>query len=73
MIGQQFEKVDGMIDVHSMPYAFTAGECERIIAITARVPADEARLVSRQREHNYAKLNWFGWMMSTAWVGSSNG
>ena len=70
MIAQQFEKVGGMIEVHSMPDAFTAGECERIIATTAGAPADEALLVGRQRDHNLrqAELVWLDDVDSMGWV-----
>ena len=66
----QFAKVDGLIEVHSMPGAFTAGECDRIIATAARVPADEALLVRRQRDHNLrqAELVWLDDVDRMDWV-----
>lgn len=59
-----------MIDVHSMPDAFTAGECERIIATTAGMPADDAMLVGRQRDHNLrqAELVWLDDVDGMGWV-----
>ena len=66
----QFAKVDGLIEVHSMPDAFTAGECDWIIATAARVPADEALLVRRQRDHNLrqAELVWLDDVDRMDWV-----
>jgi PKHD-type hydroxylase len=70
MFNQQFEKVDGMIEVYSMPEAFTPAECDLIIATTAKVPADEALLVGRQRDHNLrqAELVWLDDVDGMGWV-----
>jgi len=59
-----------MIEVHSMPGAFTSGECDRIIATADRVPANEAMLVGRQRDHNIrqADLVWLDDVDGMGWV-----
>jgi PKHD-type hydroxylase len=59
-----------MIEVHLMPDAFTAGECERIITITAGMPADDAKVVGRQRDHNIrqAELVWLDDVDGIGWV-----
>jgi PKHD-type hydroxylase len=70
MLDQQTEQVDEMIEVHSMPNAFTSFECDRIIASAAKVPADEALLVGRQRDHNLrqAELVWLDDVDGMGWV-----
>ncbi|MFC6636890.1 2OG-Fe(II) oxygenase [Sulfitobacter sp. JBTF-M27] len=59
-----------MIEVYSMPEAFTPAECDLIIATTAKVPADEALLVGRQRDHNLrqAELVWLDDVDGMGWV-----
>lgn len=49
-----------MMALHSMPDAFSRGECDRIIAATTQVPTEEALLVGRNRNHNLrnAELVW---------------
>ncbi|MGC1497955.1 MAG: 2OG-Fe(II) oxygenase [Sulfitobacter sp.] len=59
-----------MIAVHSMPDAFTSGECDRIIAAVAKEPADVALLVGQQRDHNLrqAELVWLDDVDGMGWV-----
>ncbi len=59
-----------MIEVYSMPNAFTAGECDRIIATTAKRRAKEALLVGQQRNHNLrqAELVWLDDVDGMGWV-----
>lgn len=59
-----------MIAVHSMPDAFSESECDRIISTTTKAPADEARLVGRQRDHNLrqADLVWLDDVEGMGWV-----
>ncbi len=44
-----------MFSVHAIPDAFTASECEIIIAKISEAPTDEALLVGRQKNHNFRK------------------
>lgn len=69
-VSREFEKVNGMIEVHSMPNAFTSAECERIIATTTKAPANEALLVGQQKDHNLrqAELVWLDDVEGMGWV-----
>jgi PKHD-type hydroxylase len=53
-----------------MPQAFSVEECERIIASIALVPADEALLVGKTRDHNQrcAELVWVDDVDGMGWV-----
>lgn len=59
-----------MITVHSIPEAFSAGECDRIIAAMATITADDALLVGRNRDHNLrkSKLVWLDDVAGMEWV-----
>ena len=64
--------VGGMIAVHSVPDAFTAWECDRIVAATVNMPTDEALLLGGNRNlgQRNANLVWMddagdlGWVMT---------
>ncbi len=62
--------VNGMKGVHSVPDAFTTWECDRIVAAIAKMPADDARLVGRNRDHNlrHAELVWMDDVGDLSWV-----
>ena len=59
-----------MFAVHSMPEAFSAGECEGIIAAISKAPTDEALLVGRNKDHNMriAELVWLDDLEGMGWV-----
>jgi len=59
-----------MMAVHSVPDAFTAGECDRIVATTAYMPNDDALLVGSNRDHNIrnAELVWMDDVGDMSWV-----
>lgn len=59
-----------MMAVHSVPDAFTAGECDRIVATTANMPNDEALLVGHNRDHSIrnAELVWMDDVGDMSWV-----
>ena len=56
--------------VHSIPNAFSAEECERIIAAIASSPVDEAFLVGHNCEKNLrnAELVWIDEVHGMGWV-----
>ena len=56
--------------VHSVPDAFTMGECDHIVAAISNIPTDEARLVGRNRDHNlrHAELIWMDDVGDLSWV-----
>ncbi len=66
----RFQKVNTMLSVHSMPDAFSAGECERIIQAISRSPAEEALLVGQRQDHNLrnAELVWMDNVDGMGWV-----
>lgn len=64
--------IAGMLQVHSHADAFAPEECARILALAETVPARDARLVGRARDHNIRRsdLVWLddldegaGWIM----------
>ncbi|WP_058280352.1 2OG-Fe(II) oxygenase [Ruegeria denitrificans] len=59
-----------MMKVHSIPGAFTARECEQIVASSKRVPANDALLVGQNRDHNLRKcdVTWLDDVTGTGWV-----
>ena len=59
-----------MIMVHSMPNAFSAEECERIIAAIASSPVDEAMLIGHNQEKKFrnAELVWIDEVGGMGWV-----
>lgn len=59
-----------MMPVHAMPDAFTAMECERIIAATTSAPAEDALLVGQNLDHNLrkAELVWMDEVAGMGWV-----
>lgn len=59
-----------MMALHSMPEAFSRGECDRIIAATTQIPTEEALLVGRNRNHNLrnAELVWMDNVDGMGWV-----
>lgn len=60
-----------MIALYSKPEAFSAGECDRIIAAITALPSKDAMLVGQTKDHSLrtAKLVWvddvdrLGWVM----------
>jgi len=67
---QQIELVIRMTIVHSMPDAFSARECDSIVAATAAKQGDDALLVGRNRDHNIrkAQLVWMDQVDGMGWV-----
>ena len=59
-----------MMVVHSVPDAFTVGECDRIVQAIAKMPTDEALLVGRNRDHNLRQsdLVWMDDVDGMGWV-----
>ena len=59
-----------MTAVHSVPDAFTTGECDRITAAIASIPTDTARLVGRNRDRKlrHAELVWMDDVGNLSWV-----
>ena len=59
-----------MLNVHSMPQAFSPDECDRLRSIVALQPANDARLVGLTRDHNIrrADLVWLDNVPETEWV-----
>ncbi|WP_417713232.1 2OG-Fe(II) oxygenase [Pseudophaeobacter arcticus] len=59
-----------MMAVHTIPDAFSVGECEQIIAALARSPASDALLVGQNQNHNLrkAKLVWIDEVAGMGWV-----
>lgn len=59
-----------MIAVHSVPDTFSPGECARLLSQVADRPAQDARLVGRERDHNIrrADLVWLDEVPQTDWV-----
>lgn len=61
-----------MLEVHSIPGAFTARECEQIVAASQKTPANEALLVGQNKDHNLRRadvtwlddVNGIGWVMT---------
>ena len=56
--------------VHSIPNAFSADECDRIIAAIASSPVDEAFLICHNREKNLrnAELVWIDEVRGMEWA-----
>lgn len=59
-----------MMAAHSMPDAFSVGECERIIAAIALAPVKDALLVGQNKDHNIrnAQLVWVDDIDGMGWV-----
>jgi len=59
-----------MTSVHSVPDAFSAGECERITAAITVAAATDALLVGRTKDHTLrrAKLVWMDEVDGLGWV-----
>lgn len=59
-----------MLEIHSIPAAFTARECEQIVAVAKTAPAKEALIVGQNRDHNLRKANvtWLDDVHDTGWV-----
>ena len=59
-----------MFRPHSIPDAFTAAECDRVIALTEAVPAEDAGLVRGGRDHNLRRsdLVWLDDLPEAEWV-----
>ncbi len=70
MLSRMLEKENGMMDVHSMPYAFSAAECGRIVAAQATSAAKDALLVGQNQDHNLrkAELVWIDDVAGMGWV-----
>ncbi len=56
--------------VHSVPDAFTTGECDHIVAAIANIPTDDALLVGRNRDLDlrHAELVWMDDVGNLSWV-----
>ena len=67
--GPAIKKVE-MTMVHSIPNAFSADECERIIAAIASSAVDEAFLIGHNREKNLrnAELVWIDEVRGMEWA-----
>lgn len=59
-----------MIAIHSIPDAFAPADCERLLAAVREAPANDARLVGRETNHNLrrASLVWVEDLPDAAWV-----
>ena len=59
-----------MIAVHARQAAFSAEECERIVAMADAAPARDARLVGQNQDHNLrrADLVWLDDVPGSEWV-----
>jgi PKHD-type hydroxylase len=59
-----------VIRTHTVPDAFFAAECERLLAVVAAAPANDARLVGRQTDHDQrrASLVWVEDLYEVDWV-----
>jgi len=59
-----------MLTPATIPDAFSEAECLRILSLTEAAPAEEARLVGRQRDHNLrrADLVWVDDMPDAEWI-----
>lgn len=59
-----------MTALYSKPEAFSAGECDRIIAATIAVPSKDAMLVGQTKDHSLrsAKLVWVDDVDGLGWV-----
>ncbi len=59
-----------MMTLHSVPDAFTTGECDRIVKAIANMPTDDALLVGHNRDHNLrnAELVWMDDVGDLSWV-----
>lgn len=60
-----------MLTPEIVPAAFTAAECDRILALSETAPRREARLVGQQRDpgQRRATLAWLDEAEGAAWVG----
>lgn len=67
---EQDHGVSLMITVHTMPDAFSAAECRRLLDQIADRPTREGGMVRQQRDHNIrrAKLVWLDDVPETDWV-----
>lgn len=59
-----------MMALYSMPMAFSAGECDRIIAAITAAPSKDAMLVGQTKDHSVrtAKLVWVDDVDGLGWV-----
>ncbi|NOD62436.1 MULTISPECIES: 2OG-Fe(II) oxygenase [unclassified Ruegeria] len=59
-----------MLEVHSIPGAFSARECEQIVAESKTAPTNEALLVGQNKDHNLrrADVTWLDDVQGTGWV-----
>jgi PKHD-type hydroxylase len=59
-----------MLAIHTTPEAFSAADCDRIIALAEAAPASDARLVGQVRDHNLrrADLVWIDDVPETGWI-----
>ena len=60
-----------MTAVYSMPDAFSAGECDCIIAAISAAPSKDARLVGKTKDHSLrtAQLVWMDDVDGLGWAG----
>ncbi len=63
-------KVIPVLNVHSIPGAFSPDECDRVRSLVAQQPANDARLVGLTRDHNIrrADLVWLDDVPEADWV-----
>lgn len=59
-----------MFALHSIPNAFTNGECEVILKTLFEAPKDEARLVGQKRDysHRNSELVWIDEVAGMEWI-----
>jgi PKHD-type hydroxylase len=59
-----------MISVHAIPQAFPPDDCDRLVAAVRAAPANDARLVGRETNHNLrrASLVWLEDLPEAGWV-----
>lgn len=59
-----------MLAVHTIPQAFSAADCDRILLQAATVTPEDAKLVGQNKDHNIrrADLVWLDDVPDTGWV-----
>jgi PKHD-type hydroxylase len=59
-----------MFALHSIPDAFTKGECEVVLKTLCETPAGEAHLVGQKSDHSHrnSKLVWIDEVAGMEWV-----
>ncbi|QEW18908.1 PKHD-type hydroxylase [Marinibacterium anthonyi] len=67
--GRFFDRMK-MLEVHAIPGAFSASECDAILVLAREGERADARLVGRARDHNLrrAELVWLDEVEGTDWI-----